>query len=47
VLEDYVDDPREVKVDADDESGEQETWRVGTIAREAIEMIEKDLDEED
>jgi HEAT repeat protein len=47
VLEDYVDDPREVKVDADDDSGEPETWRVGTIAREAIEMIEKDLDEED
>ncbi|HUT79316.1 MAG TPA: hypothetical protein VM285_16575 [Polyangia bacterium] len=47
VLEEYVDDPREVKVDADDESGEQETWRVGAIAREAIEMIEKDMDKED
>ena len=47
VLEDLVDDQREVKVDADDESGDQETWRIGDIAREAIEMIEKDLDAEE
>jgi HEAT repeat protein len=47
VLEDLVDDTREVKVDADDDSGDQETWRIGDIAREAIEMIEKDLDSEE
>jgi HEAT repeat protein len=47
VLEDFVDDPREVKLDADDDGGEQETWRLGDIAREAIEMIEKDLDGEE
>jgi HEAT repeat protein len=47
VLEDYVDDPREVKTGGDDEDGGQETWRIGDIAREAIEMIEKALDEED
>jgi len=45
-LEDLVDDQREVGIDGEEDE-ERETCRIGDLAREAIEMIEKELDEED